>query len=155
MALVNLKLNEKVEQSEATRPQIDLVPVDKLHFIWDKVEPLLQKVVDIDCDVTLYSLRNQLVNGVTQLMVVSEGSDILAAMTITVQTMDSGKRVLMCPAIGGERIDEWLEDFANVLRSMGKEYLCDEIRGAGRPGWERKAKSLGLKPIMTVFNLGV
>ena len=139
---------------QETEYGVAAVPTNRLHLVWEECIPHLNEVVKVSHgDITLSSIRNHLVNGKSQLLCVSDGHDIVAATTIEVRTMDSGKRVLSCPIIGGRDVDMWGDMFLTTLKQLAKEYLCDEIRGCGRRGWARKWKDQGVQDIMTVYKL--
>ena len=131
--------------------QISAIPIPLLGQVWNQVAPLLQKVVDESHgDITLASTKNRLMRGEAWLLAVSDGPEIIAAITAEVLVVESGKRILMVPMVGGSRMDEWLDLLHDQLKQIKQESLCDEIRGAGRPGWVRALKSKGWKPAITI-----
>jgi hypothetical protein len=126
----------------------------ELGLVWDEVKPHLEKVVEYSHgDITIETMRNELVNGRSWLIAVYRDTDIVAAITVDIRTMDSGKRVLMVPVVGGADMEHWLPMLHEELLHLKKMFVCDSIRGAGRPGWARELKKYGWKPIITVVSL--
>jgi hypothetical protein len=132
-----------------------IIPPQSLHTVWDQAGPLLQKAVDESHgDVSMNSLREQLIAGNQKLMCVfDEGLQVIACITIQVATMESGKRVLLVPMVGGERMSDWLPGVMDQLKEMKKVFICDEIRGIGRYGWIRELKKYGWKPTSVFVSL--
>ena len=127
-----------------------------LYAVWDEVVPHLQRVIDVSRgDLNLIATRNQLVSGEQQLYVISRHGEIIAVFCTDVQTMESGLRVLRVPIIGGEEMDQWIDQAVYAWRRLAKELVCDVIRGLGRQGWARKLKPYGLETTHVVYELKV
>ena len=132
---------------------IAAIPTHQLHVIWPLVVPHLEKVVDVaHGDLTLTSIRNKLTSGGAQLMAISRGNEIVAATTVEIVTMESGKRCLATMIIGGADSGEWGDQYLTKLQELAREALCDCVRGCGRLGWARKWGHK-IKPIMTVYEM--
>jgi hypothetical protein len=145
-----------VGEEKAPELACSLVPIEGLFLIWKEITPFLEGVVEVSHgDLTINCIRNKLLRGDSQLLVVTDGTKILCATTVNVETYGSGKRVLLAPVIGGEGIEIWGDLLIETVRDIAKKRLCDEIRGLGREGWKRLWGKKGLKPIMTIYSLEV
>ena len=147
-------MNNPVPLRAPEEVTIGAIPAAEVGLVWEKVAPHLQRVVDnAHGDLTLLALRNRILKGDTQLLVAARGDKVLAAFTAEVRTMDSDKRVLMVPCVGGDEMDSWLGLLNETVIQMAKEWCCDEIRGIGRPGWVRGLRKYGWKPAMSIVTL--
>lgn len=110
-----------------------------IDVIWDRIRGHIGKAIDeAHGDLDEGRLRDRLRSGQEVALTVCDGPEIVTTCIVSVQTLDGGRRVLFIPSLGGERIDEWLDDGLAVLRQMAQQYGCDGIRACGRPGWIRK-----------------
>lgn len=82
-------------------------------------------------------LKERLKSGVEIALLVSEEDQIIATCLVTISTLDTGRKILYVPAIGGARMNEWIDQGLEVLRQMASEFGCDSIRACGRAGWSR------------------
>lgn len=141
----------KVEQEYRIFPVAPL----KLHNVWLEVEPFIQGVVDHGYgDITIQSTRNQLMAGELQLFCIGHSSgEIHAVFCTDVMTMESGQRILRVPIIGGVEMAGWEKAFIEAIRNLGRELMCDRVRGLGRPGWKRAWKKFGLHEVYTAYEL--
>lgn len=134
--------------------QITNVPSANLPLVWDRIYNHLERVVDsAHGDITMISLREELLQGQAGLLVIHSGEEIVAAVCVEVRTMPSGKRILMVPIVGGEDMVNWIDQLNAEVKRLKKTLLCDAIRGAGRPGWVRELKKYGWKNVITVVSL--
>lgn len=132
---------------------ITLVPVNMVDFMFPMCEYHLQRVVDVSHgDLCLEGMKKELLEGKSGLLVVTDGDDLVAAITATVSVMMTGLRVLYLPAIAGDRLDEWMDDMLVILKDLAKVYNCTEIRGSGREGWAKVLKQRGFKHCHTTLN---
>ena len=137
--------------------KISIVPVNMIDYMFPQCGYHLQRVVDNSHgDLCLEGMKKELLEGNAGLLIVTEGDDLIAAMTATVSVMQTGLRALYLPAIGGDRLDEWMDLMLPMLNELAKVYNCTEIRGTGREGWERILKTRGFKKCHTTFicNIG-
>jgi hypothetical protein len=132
---------------------IAAVPASMIDLVWEQVTPLIQKVIDkAPDDVTLEATRENLINANTLLVTVSRGAKIVAVNILNVQVLDSGKRVLTIPVIGGEEMREWMDRFMEIAEQIAKDFDCTAIRGfAAREGWARVLEPYGYKKLHTVL----
>jgi len=124
---------------------ISAIPANLINQVWGQVKPLLERVTEkAPDDVSVYAVRERLYAGSTVLVTISEGDTIVAINTLTVETLDSGMKVLFIPITAGDRMDEWLERFLDVARDIARDHGCEELRGLSvRKGWMRVLKEHG------------
>lgn len=121
---------------------IAAVSVALVPHMFPKAAPFLQKAIDkAPNDLSLESVKQDLLSGNSMMVTISDGEDIVAVNTLTVSTYPTGHKVLYIPITGGERMDEWLDRFMELVHAVARDYECDEIRGmACRKGWLRALK---------------
>jgi len=132
---------------------ISAISADKIDLIWPLVEHHLQRVVDVaHGELTLYSIKGRLQDGMSILITINKGSEIIAVNTLEIRDFDSGLRALFIPITGGDYLDEWKDMFLDVAKSIAIEHGCDELRGiAVRDGWLRKLKPDGWEPLHQII----
>lgn len=115
------------------------VPPALIDVIWDKIKPHIHKAIDEsygDLDET--NVKERLRSGQEIAMVFCDGPEIISTGIVTVSTLDTGRRVLYIPSLGGERMSEWFEEGYKILKQLEQQYGCEGIRACGRPGWARQ-----------------
>ena len=125
--------------------RISLIPPNLIEVVWPQCEPLIQRVIDkVPDDITMRVTKDTLDTNEAMLVVISEGSTVIALNTLMVETLESGRRVLYIPITTGDRMEEWMGDFLEFATAMAKDLNCYELRGlAIRSGWLRKLKKYG------------
>jgi len=120
-------------------------PANMVGLIWNRVAPIIQRVVDRSPDdLTLFTIQERLVSGQNLLITIARGSEIIAVNVLDVKVLDSGKRILYIQVTGGDDLDDWMPQFLDVAKAIGKDYNCTEIRGmTARKGWMKKLKQYG------------
>lgn len=114
------------------------VPFNLVPIIWDKIEPHLDLAVkESHGDLDKVKLFERACTGQESILLVCEGKEILATCIVTISILDTGRKVLYVPSLGGNRMDEWLDQGLEFLRRMAADYGCEGIRACGRPGWIR------------------
>lgn len=132
---------------------IAAVPWEMIDLIWDRVAPLIQKVVEkAHGEITLDSVKARLKTGNSLLITISRGSDIVAVNTMELRIMDSGLRAMFIPITGGSELDGWMDQFLEVAKALAKDYNCTELRGlAVRKGWMRVLEKQGWEEVHTII----
>lgn len=121
------------------------VPVNMIDLLWYQIEPLLQLAVDIsDGEMTCEHVYDRAKEGNTLLICICEGPIIISVITVEIRDFPNGKKALCLPMVGGKDVDNWVDDFMEVIKQIAKDFKCEEIRGyAARLGWMRKLKDKG------------
>jgi len=132
---------------------ISLIPPDLIDVVWPQCVPLFRKVEeDTPTDVSVDRLYRYLKEGDNSLIVVSEGTEIVAAVSCLLEELDTGLKVLYFPHIGGSKLNLWMDDFMIFADDLARRLGCVEIRGmATRRGWLRALKNHGWNEHYTVI----
>ena len=109
----------------------------QIHYVWPQVFPHIERALDRGSNYTLDDIFLGLSKAEMQLWV-WQGvcrPKIHAAMVTAIQTKNDTKFCLLL-AIGGEKMDEWVE-YLPVVEEWAKQEGCEEMRIYGRIGWAR------------------
>jgi hypothetical protein len=119
-----------------------VVPPLLVPTVWPSVVQYVTPVTYVSAgDLTDESVKSDLTAGVSIAIAVLSGTTVIGLCTLQVHTFNSGLKCLYVPIIGGERIDEWGEEFFCMCKDFAKQAGCTELRGcAARGGWLRKLK---------------
>lgn len=133
------------------------VPIPLIGPMWSKLSPHVLRVVDVAPDeVTLFSVKERAMKGETTLVTVLLEDEVVAVLTVEIRTFDSGNKALYLPIIGGDYLDEWMDDIMEGFKDIAKQKGCFQIRGiAARTGWKRKLKSRGWHVVHEVLALDI
>lgn len=123
-----------------------VVPPTLITVLWPQFVQYLAPVADVSSgELTLETIKDAMVKGKNIVIVVIDDDKIIGVNTVEVFTYDTGLKCLYVPIIGGERIDEWGEEFFCMCKEFALQNGCTEIRGyAARGGWIRKLASHNL-----------
>lgn len=138
---------KEIEQSHET--PIGGVPSDKIMMVWDKVEPILRRVVKEDTGYSLQHVLTELQMAKMQLWVIG---DFEAAAVTTVEDRPT-QRVLFMLFIAGKNVEKWLSDWISVIEDYAQYHGCAAVEFSGRKGWNKIAELKrydGYKPIRTI-----
>jgi len=132
---------------------IGVVPYSMIDLIWDKVEPLLDKVVvKSPEDISSNVVKAELKLGRKALSTVSRGTEIIAINVLDIRTLDTGLKVLYIPITAGSEMENWLDQFLEIAIAIAKDNGCVELRGmAVRNGWLHKLKPRGWEELFTTI----
>ena len=133
------------------------IPANVVPLLWEKIEPILQRVIDVsNRELTCEGVKRRAMLGETLIVAVCLNSEIVAITVLDVVTFDSGLRAMYIPIVGGNYMDEWLEESFEVAKAIAKDLNCSEVRGlAARKGWLRRLKDMNWEEIVTVIRCPV
>lgn len=136
---------------------IAAIPATMIDLVWDRLIPHLERVVNTAPDeVSLDQIYNHAKLGNVLIVAICKGSDIVAAVTLEVRTFESGLRTLHLPAVGGNEMMEWMDQFLDVAKAIAKDLNCTQLRGAAvRSGWMRVLKDRGWSEVYTIVKCEV
>lgn len=118
--------------------QIVAIPSSMINLVWNQIEPHIDlAVAESHGDLDKGNLRGRLESGQETILAVCEGSTIITTCIIAISILDGGRKVLFIPSLGGDNMNEWIEEGLKSLQTIAKELGCDGIRACGRPGWVR------------------
>lgn len=135
-----------------------IVPPGLYEYMQYDVEPLLQEVVDIaPLELSIDSIKNNVLSGNVLLIAVMKKDVIVAVLTLEIRTFDTGHKVLVVPITAGSDMVNredggWGLAFNQLIIQYAKDNGCVEIRGiAARRGWMRRLEPLGWKEVHTTI----
>ena len=126
---------------------VALVPRTMVEYVWDECTPFLEMVLaKAPEDIGLDKVYNRCLSGDTMLVIITDGSEIIAVNTLEVRELDSGNKILFLPIIGGSRTEEWQDRFIDLAHEIARHHDCIELRGmAVRKAWLRKLSRYGFE----------
>lgn len=133
---------------------ISLVPVQAIPVIWDKVGHMLKRATDLSQGrYRLHDLKAKLLSGEFQLWVVMDGTHkILAAITSTFTVYPQGKS-LHGQFLGGDRLEDWKDDFCDIFKRWAYDNHCSMIEFTGRKGWSRVLEPNGYREVFRTYQI--
>lgn len=132
---------------------ITALPTTLVEVLWSRIAPSLSLVVSkLPNELDISAIKDKAVNGDILIVIVSQKSEIIAAITLEIKVFDSGLKVMYIPAIGGTDFFEWEDDLFNAIKGLSRLYECTEIRAvAARLGWHKLAKTRQWEEVYTTF----
>ena len=122
---------------------ITRVPQAALDIVWPDTKEFIQKAIDHGLgEYELHDVEGWLSTADMALWTVNDGTKPIAAFTTRVCQYPK-RRDLVIDFVGGERLEEWLEDATNTLNEYAKVFRCQHISSFGRLGWSRHLRKLG------------
>lgn len=111
------------------------IPPTIVHYLWPKVAPMMHAAVKRTNLCHTDDLDNDILRGDGLLWVATEGNEIHAAATVSLQKMNDGM-VCVITACAGDGIDNWLE-LIGPIEEWAKVEGASSVRIYGRRGWKR------------------
>lgn len=132
--------------------KVSLVPSFEVANIWDKVSRMLKLATDQSQGrYGLNDLKEKLMSGEFQLWIIfTPDYEILAAITSTF-TQYPRCKALHGQFLGGERMDEWRDEFCRVFDNWAIDNACEFIEFSGRPGWSKALEPNGYREVFRTF----
>lgn len=118
-----------------------MIYVKDIDSVWDKVSPLIQKALDHSCgELAIQDVYRKLQDGHMGLIMNDK-------MACVVEFMDYPQiTALRVVALGGEDMDEWLEELLDILYKWAKENGHSRVEHMGRKGWVKTLQKYGYEP---------
>lgn len=121
------------------------VPVEDLHYVWDRAWPFLQKAIrrfpNVPVPYTEGMVLAELFNKRQQLWIcwdVDRNTPAGAVITeIVTDEKHPGKVFMSVPLVGGVEWNKWGDTLWSLLKAWGIEKGCTHALGYGRRGWTR------------------
>lgn len=124
---------------------------DKVDLAWPAAAPHLERAVAHSHGyMTMEVLYDSVKQGQRQLWLWHNDSEIKAALTTQLNILADFTKICCIDFVGGDNIDEWLEEVLASIESWAKTEGCDFLEGAGRVGWDRKLRSKGWESVATI-----
>jgi hypothetical protein len=128
-----------------------VIPTKVLPAFWPHLAPLLNKAFNVgDRRVKLQDLYDDALQGTYLVWAIidEEKKEFVAALTTRAVRYPRGKG-LAIEFLGGERMDEWLDELMEELKKHAKHNGCEWLECFGRKGWAKK----GWKPAYVAFEM--
>lgn len=128
-----------------------MIPTKVLPAFWPHLAPLLNKAFNVgDRRVKLQDLYDDALQGTYLVWAIidEEKKEFVAALTTRAVRYPRGKG-LAIEFLGGERMDEWLDELMEELKKHAKHNGCEWLECFGRKGWAKK----GWKPAYVAFEM--
>jgi hypothetical protein len=120
---------------QAVFEQIDAaiggVPSNRVLDVWERVEPMLARVVRPQTGYTLQSVLVDLQMAKSQLWIIGNFQTVV----VTEIQQRPAERVLWVRFIAGSGMDEWLDDWVMVQEAYAQGNDCTAVEFSGRKGW--------------------
>ena len=130
--------------------KIAAVKKEDLQTLWPTVLPMFECALEYEQgDLTPELIYNRIMKGNLVLLVAIDDDKIVAEQTLEVWKTGT-QTICNLVTTGGNRMNEWLDDMAEVIDKLAAEFDCDVIRTRGRLGWLRVLKSQGYEPMYFV-----
>ena len=130
---------------------ISAIPHTQLQQIWPRVAPLLERAIKKgNGEYDLEDLHSYLEDNSHILIIAHDDQDLHAALTINLIEYPM-KRILNIGTAGGEVMDEWLDEFMEVIVTLAKAHQADSIYIQGRDGWIKKMRKYYFNKAYTVL----
>lgn len=124
--------------------EVSLVPTNKVTKVWDRIEPLVDKVIPYTYGRMLtVDVLHSLITNQYHLWIIYKDDEEIEAIAITEFMKYPRKTVLLINFISGDNLDKWIKELDKTLVKFSKESGCDFLEACGRAGWERKVTKLG------------
>lgn len=106
---------------------------NQIMLVWDRVEPMLARIVRPETGYTLDTILTDLQLAKLQLWVIGDFQGVV----ITSVENRPAQRVLFINYIVGHHMDEWLDDWIEIQETYAKANQCHAIEFSGRRGWKK------------------
>lgn len=106
------------------------IPSSEVLSVWDDVEPRIRKALDVED--TGHNTEDILTCLQTRDMQLWVHPDAVAVTQI--QVLPQFKKLLLV-TLGGEKMDEWIQELMDLLRLFGMDNDCKYLEQHGRKGW--------------------
>ena len=131
--------------------KIAAIKKEDLNVLWPTVLPMFECALEFEHgQLTPEKIYNRIMAGNLVLLVALDEDDkIVAEQTLEVWKTET-ETICNLVTTGGNRMNEWLTDMAEVIDKLAVEFDCDVIRTRGRLGWLKVLKSQGYEPMYFV-----
>ena len=124
---------------ENTAEQLEPIPIGgvqshQVMAVWDRVEPMLRRIVQPDTGHSIDSVLTGLQMAKMQLWVIG---DFQGVVVTSIENRPSGQCIMAINYIVGHHMDEWLDEWIELQESYAKAHNCVAIEFAGRRGWKK------------------
>ena len=113
-----------------------LLDPDDVEYVWEKVEPILARVIPhSEGELETDDILDLVTEGSMQLWIVAENKEIIAALVTQIITYPQ-KRILRLVSLAGEDFDKF-KHFLDIVESFAIQKGCTALELWGRKGWKK------------------
>ena len=113
-----------------------LLDPDDVEYVWDKVEPILARVVSrSEGELETEDILDLVTEGRIQLWIFAEVKEIIAALVTQIITYPQ-KKVLRLVSLAGEDFNKF-KHFLDMVQSFAIRKGCTALELWGRKGWKK------------------
>ena len=113
-----------------------LLDPDDVGYVWDKVEPILARVVPrSEGELETEDILDLVTEGRMQLWIVAEDKEIIAALVTQIITYRQ-KKLLRLVSLAGEDFSMF-KHFLDMVQSFAIQKDCTALELWGRKGWKK------------------
>lgn len=132
--------------------KISLVPLFAIEREWERVSDMLKRATDqSEGRYDIEDVRERLLSGEFQLWIIFDRQlQIVAAITSTFTHYPRCKS-LSGQFLGGDRLDEWKDEFCEIFDNWGRDNGCKFSELSGRAGWSRVLSPNGYREVSRTY----
>ena len=118
--------------------------------VWPVVAPLIERSIEFsDGKFSLADVHRFLEEQTCQLWLIYSAARLAGALVTQIINYPQDRRLLFLFCAGVEA-DKWLH-LSEVIKSYAREHGCSCVEIYGRPGWVKKMRPFGFRPIHVVL----
>ena len=112
--------------------EVSLVPTNEITKVWDRIEPLVDKVIPYTYGRMLtVDVLHSLITNQYHLWIIYKDEKEIEAIAITEFMKYPRKTVLLINFISGDNLDDWIKELDKTLVKFSKESGCDFLEALG------------------------
>ena len=122
----------------------------QINEVWPVVAPLIERSIEYsDGKFALADVRRFLEEQTCQLWLIYNAAGIAGALVTQIINYPQDRRLIFLFCAGVEA-DQWLH-LSEVIKNYAREQGCSCVEIYGRPGWVKKMRPFGFRPIHVVL----
>lgn len=122
----------------------------RINEVWPAVAPIIERALEFgDGKYALTDIHRFLEEQACQLWIIHNTAGIAGALVTQIVNYPQDRRLCFF-ACAGVEADKWLH-LNEVIKCYAREQGCSSVEIYGRPGWVKKMKPYGFKPIHVVL----
>jgi len=127
--------------------QIGGVPSERIADVWERVKPILERVVTPDTGYSLDDVMLELHDATAQLWIIEDFQAVVVTKILDRPT----HRAFWVWFAAGDDVASWIDDFTELAEVFAKHMGCRYVEFSGRKGWAKFCKPNGYRVVLTTF----
>lgn len=136
-----------------------ICPSNMIEYVWKDIEHLIKSVVDVsNKDITVESVKMGLLDERQYLVLIIDGDEIIAVVTVERKELDSGLVALYMPITAGSKMHKWFDGCLDFIKQVALQMGATELRGfMSHEGWGGylRSKDKNWTDVHTVMSLQI